>query len=226
MRTTTITRSTNTMFRTLAPAAVLGLALAGCSSNAASPSSGSMGGMDMGSGSMSASTSASAPASAQPGVVFNAADVTFAKDMYPHHAQAVETAKMVQGRTQNKAVIDLAKAIEGAQAPEMQQMTTLLTSFGEPAPSADMGGMAGMSGMSSMSGMMSTQEMDAMKNASGASFDKMWLTNMVKHHTRAIQVAQTELKNGQNPDAKKLATDIVAAQQAEIQTMNGLLAQA
>jgi len=39
-------------------------------------------------------------------------------------------------------------------------------------------------------------------------------------------MAQTELKDGQNPDAKKLATDIAAAQQAEIQTMNGLLAQA
>ncbi|GAB2917797.1 DUF305 domain-containing protein [Rhodococcus aerolatus] len=191
--------------------AVLGFALAGCSSESSMP------GMDMGSG--SSSSTAADSGQAQAGVVFNDADVAFAQMMYPHHAQAVEMANLVQGRTQNQAVIDLATEISGAQGPEMTQMTELLASFGQPAPSADMAGMGGMS----MNGMMTPEDMAALAAASGAEFDQRWLTMMVAHHTGAIEMANTELADGSNPDAKQLATDIVAAQQAEIETMNDLL---
>ncbi|WP_373283269.1 DUF305 domain-containing protein [Nocardia vinacea] len=48
---------------------------------------------------------------------------------------------------------------------------------------------------------------------------------MIEHHTGAIAMSNTELAGGVNPDAKALATAIVAAQQAEIGTMRGLLGQ-
>ena len=59
---------------------------------------------------------------------------------------------------------------------------------------------------------------------SGAAFDKMWLQMMVAHHQGAITMANDELKNGTNADAKKMAEAIIAAQQGEIATMNGMLA--
>lgn len=194
----------------------LGLALAGCSND-----SSSMPGMNMGSGSPVSS------AQAKPGVVFNDADVKFLQDMFPHHAQAVEMAKMVQGRTTTPDIVALSTAIEGAQQPETDQMTSLLASFGKPAPSADMGGMAGMSGMSSsssMNGMMSSQDMTALMGLSGAEFDKRWLTMMTAHHKGAIEQAKTELAGGQNADAKALATKIIDGQQAELTQMGALLA--
>lgn len=199
--------------RTALPAvvAVLGIALAGCSSDK------STGGMDMGSGS-------TAGTSAEAGIVFNDADVMFTQMMYPHHAQAVEMADLAEGRTENPAILDLATQISGAQAPEMEQMTTLLASFGQPAPSADMGDMGGMD-HSGTSGMMTAEDMTALEATSGTEFDQMWLTMMVAHHTGAIEMANTELADGSNPDTQQLATDIIAAQKAEIETMNGLLAQ-
>ncbi|WP_234789706.1 DUF305 domain-containing protein [Mycolicibacterium mucogenicum] len=154
--------------------------------------------------------------SAAPAANFNDADVMFLQMMYPHHAQAVEMAKLVPTRSQNQQVKDLAAAIEKAQAPEMQQMTTLLAGFGKPAPSATMS--------HSMPGLMTPQQMTELTGLSGAAFDKMWLQMMVEHHQGAITMANDELKNGTNADAKKMAESIVTTQQAEITTMNGMLA--
>lgn len=154
--------------------------------------------------------------STAPAANFNDADVMFLQMMYPHHAQAVEMAKLVPTRSQNQQVKDLATAIENAQAPEMQQMTTLLAGFGKPAPSATMS--------HSMPGLMTPQQMTELTGLSGAAFDKMWLQMMVEHHQGAITMANDELKNGTNADAKKMAEAIIAAQQGEITTMNGMLA--
>ena len=46
---------------------------------------------------------------------------------------------------------------------------------------------------------------------------------MIGHHTGAVQMAQTELAAGQNPEAKALAQTIIDAQQSEITEMQGLL---
>ncbi|MBF6131647.1 DUF305 domain-containing protein [Nocardia otitidiscaviarum] len=152
---------------------------------------------------------------------FNAADVEFLQMMYPHHAQAVEMAKLVPGRTQNQELIALAQAVEQAQAPEMRQISTLLVSFGKSAPSED-GGHAGHGGMQ---GMMSPEQMTALELASGAAFDEKWMTMMIEHHQGAIAMAETELAQGVNGEAKQLAQAIIAAQRTEIDQMRGMLGQ-
>ena len=197
------------------------IALAACSppneqasTVSATTSSMPMSGHDMPGHSMPGMSGSST--SAAPAATFNDADVMFLQMMYPHHAQAVEMAKLVPTRSQNQQVKDLAAAIEKAQAPEMQQMTTLLAGFGKPAPSATMS--------HSMPGLMTPQQMTELTGLSGAAFDKMWLQMMVEHHQGAITMANDELKNGTNADAKKMAESIVTTQQAEITMMNGMLA--
>ncbi|MCP9623066.1 DUF305 domain-containing protein [Nocardia otitidiscaviarum] len=152
---------------------------------------------------------------------FNAADVEFLQMMYPHHAQAVEMAKLVPGRTQNQELIALAQAVEQAQAPEMRQISTLLVSFGKPAPGAG-GGHAGHGGMP---GMMSPEQMTALELASGAAFDEKWMTMMIEHHQGAIAMAETELAQGVNAEAKQLAEAIITAQRIEIDQMRKMLGQ-
>ncbi len=197
------------------------IALAACSppneqasTVSATTSSMPMSGHDMPGHSMPGMSGSSS--SAAPAANFNDADVMFLQMMYPHHAQAVEMAKLVPTRSQNQQVKDLAAAIEKAQAPEMQQMTTLLAGFGKPAPSATMS--------HSMPGLMTPQQMTELTGLSGAAFDKMWLQMMVEHHQGAITMANDELKNGTNADAKAMAQAIITTQQAEITTMNGMLA--
>jgi uncharacterized protein (DUF305 family) len=50
----------------------------------------------------------------------NADDIAFARNMVPHHEQAVEMAQMVPTNTTNPQVIDLANQIIVTQVPEIQ----------------------------------------------------------------------------------------------------------
>lgn len=148
---------------------------------------------------------------------FNDADVSFLTMMYPHHAQAVQMAELVPSRSQNQQVITLAAAIQQAQAPEMEQFATLLRDFGKPAPSATMD--------HPMDGVMTQQQMDALRAATGADFDRMWLEMMIEHHQGAVDMANTEIADGTNAETKALAQNIRTTQQAEIEQMRGMLEQ-
>lgn len=167
------------------------------------------------SGESAASSSSSEQAS------FNEADVTFAQGMLPHHEQAVEMAQMVEGRTENPEIIDLAARIEAAQGPEIETLTGWLEDWGQDVPDGgdDMGSM----GSDSMGSMMSEQDMADLMAASGPQFDQLFLSQMVVHHTGAVEMAQTEVDEGQNADAVQMATDIVDSQTAEIEEMQLLL---
>ncbi len=68
-------------------------------------------------------------------------------------------------------------------------------------------------------GLMATLEA-----ASSADASRLFLEQMIPHHQGAIDMAQQELDNGENPDALDLAQTIIDAQTAEIATMQGTLA--
>ncbi|WP_148616309.1 DUF305 domain-containing protein [Nocardioides rubriscoriae] len=184
---------------------------------------------------------ASATRTASNGDVFNDADVSFATDMIPHHAQAIEMVTLTEGRTLDPEVAAIAEDIRAAQSPEVEQMVDWLTAWGEDVPETsldhanadhDMGDMGsdegdegdGMGAMDpGMPGMMSDQQMTDLEDASDADFQDLWLSMMVEHHTGAITMARAEIDNGRYPAAISLAESIVASQQAEIDRMQALL---
>lgn len=194
----------------LAAAALTTTLVTGCGNDASTPP---MEGHSMGSASAESNSDATQ---------FDNADVMFARMMYPHHAQAVEMAALVDGRTTDPDVIALAGEIAAAQQSEMDRFAAWLDDWGQPAPSADMNDMGGMDHGSGM-GMMSAQEMEALMASSGAEFDRLWLTMMIEHHRGAIEMAQVEIADGIDPDAVELARSIVETQQQEIDTMERLL---
>lgn len=152
---------------------------------------------------------------------FNAADVTFAQMMIPHHQQAVEMSDLAAERADSQEVKDLAAEIKAAQAPEIEMMTGWLEDWGEPVEGS-MGGMD-MGGGGGMNGMMSEEQMASLEAASGAEFDEMFLTQMREHHVGAVMMAEQELEAGQFPAAKDLAQRIVDTQRAEIEEIDRLL---
>jgi uncharacterized protein (DUF305 family) len=83
-----------------------------------------------------------------------------------------------------------------------------------------------MGGMEGMGGMMTPEQMTALEQASGPEFDRMFLEMMVEHHRGAVEMAQTELDEGADPEAQALAQQIIDTQQAEITEMESLLQQA
>ncbi len=155
----------------------------------------------------------------------NKQDVTFASDMIPHHQQAVQMAKMAKVHAGSTDVKQLANDIEAAQGPEIKTMTGWLTAWGEDAPSGSMSGMDGMGGSSNndMPGMMSDDDMTKLGQATGATFDQMWLKGMIAHHEGAVEMANTEITKGSNADAIDLANAIKAAQTKEIAKMKKML---
>mgnify|MGYP001584118002 CR=1 FL=1 len=74
-----------------------------------------------------------------------------------------------------------------------------------------------------MTGMVDGATMTKLESLKGAEFDTLWLKSMIGHHEGAIEMAKTELANGQNVDGKQLAQTIIDAQQAEIDQMNKML---
>jgi uncharacterized protein (DUF305 family) len=161
--------------------------------------------------------SASVPA----GATFNTADVRFATDMIPHHQQAIEMARIAETRASNAQVKDLATRIKKAQDPEIATMSGWLRQWGQPVPSTTPG--MGHGGHAGMPGMMTEQEMKDLMAASGTGFDRMFLQMMIRHHQGAIEMANTEQQQGQDPQAKQLAAKIASDQAAEIKEMQDLL---
>ncbi|MEV7548771.1 DUF305 domain-containing protein [Amycolatopsis sp. NPDC089917] len=146
----------------------------------------------------------------------NQADVAFAQGMIPHHEQALTMAKLVEGRTRDAKVVDLAARIQRAQDPEIQQLNGLLKSWGV-APSA------GHSEHGAMSGMMTEDDLAKLGKAKDAAFDKQWLEMMVEHHEGALAMARTALRQGSDAEVKALAQKVIDGQQAEITEMRALL---
>ena len=150
---------------------------------------------------------------------FNDADVMFATMMIPHHEQAIEMSDMVLGEDGvDTAVADLAQEIKGAQGPEIEQLEAWLTDWG--VDSDDAGGMD----HGGMDGMMSEDDMAELEAADGAEASRLFLEQMIEHHEGAVEMALTQLDDGQNPDAVALAQDIVDAQTGEIDQMRDMLA--
>lgn len=197
----------------LVGSATLSLVAAGCGGS----SSGSDSGMDMGNKSDTTMAMGSDASTTMAPAAFNDADVAFAQGMIPHHKQAVMMADLAADRASSQEVKDLAAQIKAAQDPEITKMTGWLKDWNQPTQ------MSGMDSMD-MTGMMSDTQMADLKAASGGEFDKMFLGMMIEHHNGAVEMANTEISDGKNPEAIALAKAIVKAQKAEIETMQALVA--
>ena len=158
--------------------------------------------------------------------VHNEADTAFAQMMIVHHQGAIEMADLAAQQAQSADVQALAERISAAQGPEIETMSGWLSAWGEDPMPAD-SDMAGMdhSGMD-MDGRSQEEVMAELRGLSGVDFDRQFLTSMIAHHQGAIEMAQTQLADGRDPQAIELAQKIIADQEAEIEEMQGLLASA
>ncbi len=160
-------------------------------------------------------------------------DVEFIQGMIMHHAQAVEMTALIESRTENKELRLLGARIRQSQSDEMKFMKQWLEVRSEPVTmpmpemSMDMPGMD----MSShqhmlMPGMLTPKQMDALKNARGKEFDKLFLTGMIQHHNGALEMVEDLFATagaGQNAELFNFATDVDSGQRAEIKIMQTML---
>jgi uncharacterized protein (DUF305 family) len=159
--------------------------------------------------SSSASTEDTAAASA------NDADTMFVQAMRPHHEQAVEMSDELLSKTGvSDEVRALATGITAAQGPEIEQLDRWADEWGiEEMPRMDHG----------TDGMMSDADMQELAAAEGTEAEQLFLRQMIEHHTGAIEMAQSEIDDGENPDAVEMAEGIVVTQEDEISRMRALV---
>jgi uncharacterized protein (DUF305 family) len=165
------------------------------------------------------------------------ADVQFMQGMIMHHAQAVEMTALIASHTENKDLQRLGARISNSQSDEIKFMKRWLAARGEPTRepiSAMMPEMAGMDmsamDMSShqmlMPGMLTPEQMEALKKAKGAVFDRLFLTGMIQHHNGALIMVRDLFDTagaGQDAELFNFATDVDSGQRAEIRIMHALL---
>lgn len=171
--------------------------------------------------STAASSEATSAAAAEPiSEEHGPADVMFAQMMVPHHEQALEMSRIVLAeKGVPEDVQTLAQQIEAAQAPEITRMQDMLAAWGvTDAQHMDHSGHGGMEGM------LTEEQLQALRDAEGPEAARLFLEGMIEHHQGAVDMAKTQLDDGQNPQARALAEDVIAAQEREIAQMEDMLA--
>jgi uncharacterized protein (DUF305 family) len=141
---------------------------------------------------------------------FSPSDINFAEMMIPHHEQAIEMSEIAFKNTMNSEVLQLAQEIKEAQAPEID----LMKSWAGVKVSTHAGHM--------MDGMLSEDELNALRAATGAEFDRLFLQGMIKHHQGAIEMAM-DVKNSNSMVVADLSAAIIKQQEIEITRMEELL---
>ncbi len=166
------------------------------------------------------------------------ADVQFMQGMIMHHAQAVEMTALIESSTPNKELRLLGARISHSQSEEIKFMQRWLEARGESTelPMPKMSGMD-MSGMNMpgmdmsshpmlMPGMLTPKQMEALKKAKGAEFDRLFLTGMIQHHGGALIMVKDLFDTagaGQDAELFNFTTDIDSGQRAEIRIMQAMV---
>lgn len=163
-------------------------------------------------------------------------DTEFMRGMIMHHAQAVEMSALIESRTDNKEIRLLGARISKSQADEMSFMKRWLEARGETVspssehkmPAMDMPGhdMSSHHDHSMMPGMLSAKQMDALRKARGAEFDRLFLKGMIQHHNGALIMVKELFDTpgaGQDAELFNFASDVDSGQRAEIRAMQTLL---
>jgi uncharacterized protein (DUF305 family) len=168
------------------------------------------------------STKGSLPARSQ-------ADIEFMQGMIMHHAQAVEMTALIASHTDNRELHLLGARISRSQADEIKFMKRWLAARGEQL-SMPMQGMPGMDmsheTMPLMPGMLTPEQMEALRKAKGAEFDRLFLTGMIQHHSGALTMVKDLFDTagaGQEADLFDFVTDVDSGQRAEIKIMQTIL---
>jgi uncharacterized protein (DUF305 family) len=173
--------------------------------------------MDTAAGSsMAAPMAANIPAGAD----YTAADVAFMQGMIGHHAQALRMTAMATTHGANPSLSLLCKRITNSQQDEIATMRSWLQDRHQAVPDT-----ANPHPMM-MPGMLTADQLQQLDQARDATFDRLFLTFMIQHHTGALQMVQDLFAtpgSGQASEVFRYASDVDADQRAEIDRMQQML---
>lgn len=142
-------------------------------------------------------------------------DLRFLDQMILHHAQGVVMTQHMAENSARPELRDLAERIITAQQREIEQMRAWRSEWYPEAP--DLGRVP------FGPGMMNGGQMGRMMGGQGQ-VDLMFLQMMIPHHEDAISMARLALEQAEHAELRALAENIIETQQAEIEEMQGYIA--
>ncbi|HEX2131743.1 MAG TPA: DUF305 domain-containing protein [Actinophytocola sp.] len=168
-------------------------------------------------------------------------DVGFAQDMRVHHLQAVTMAGIARDNSDDGVIQGLAFDIESTQLAQAGQMAGWLTVWGRstlPAPGAghmewmseggthshsDGSGGSTTGAVERMPGMATTEELNALRQATGRKLDVLFLQLMLRHHQGGLEMAVYTAEHASTGYVRNLAKKIVESQVSEANLMTAYL---
>ncbi|WP_201618246.1 DUF305 domain-containing protein [Psychrobacter urativorans] len=154
------------------------------------------------------------------GMNYNDPDTAFAQGMLGHHIGAVDMSEIELKYGTDAEMRKLAQEIIDAQQSEIATMKTWLANNPDvDTPTADTKAMqqAYADGMDAMHD-------DMMLGIADPIPDMAFARGMLPHHVGAVDMAEVQLKYGKDPEMRKLAQEIIDAQQPEIEQMQSWIA--
>ena len=137
-------------------------------------------------------------------------DKAFIDAMVPHHEGAVDMAQVALKRAEHPEISNLAEQIISAQRAEVELFGKIRErEYGSAESTVKMNGQD----MKAM-GMSDTGKLSQAKP-----FDKAFIDEMIPHHESAIAMAEVARQGTQNPEIRRIATNILSAQNKEIEQM-------
>ena len=149
------------------------------------------------------------------GMGYNDPDTAFAKGMLGHHRGAVDMAKIELKYGTDETMRKLAQDIIDSQQIEIDIMNKWLASHPDapkPKPNTEAMQAAYAKGMNTM-------HSDMMLGIAEPEADMAFARGMLPHHIGAVDMAKVQLQYGTDEEMRKLAQDIIDAQQPEIALM-------
>jgi len=147
-------------------------------------------------------------------------DLRFIDAMIPHHEGAVVMAKDLAQKTKRPELQKLAKDVIEAQTQEIAQMRQWRKNWYPKAPNTPMAWHAEMNHSMAMSlNQMKSMRMDMDLGKADAEYNLRFMQAMVSHHQAAVTMAQDMAQKTKRPELQKLAKEIIASQQTEINQM-------
>jgi len=213
-------------------AAMLAAALAGCSGAAAPAASRTAPQPAPDGGSSDAAYVAKARADSLRNPYVEA-DVEFMYNMIGHHTQAITMSRLAPTHGASPEVQRLASRIINAQQDEIGTMQRWLRDRQKPVPQIPADGGPTMMLMNGepmqmlMPGMLTPGQLKALDAARGEEFDKLFLTDMIRHHRGAVSMVKDLFGSygaAQDELVFKFANDVNVDQTTEIARMEKMLA--
>ncbi|MEU4425143.1 DUF305 domain-containing protein [Actinoplanes sp. NPDC024001] len=168
------------------------------------------------------------PRLTQPGD--DSVEAGFLRDMSTHHAQAVEMAMIAHAGSDTPQIVTLSADIATTQQAQIGYMQSWLRDWdlgptGSDEPMAWMPDAEGSIVNGLMPGMATSEQMAALRKATGKDLDVQFLTLMRAHHLGGVHMAQEAVELSDEENVDWIAQSMVTAQQGEIQLIDSLLKQ-